>query len=101
MSTPKCPLSGSGLLATGTSFPTEQRPSFQEGPVSRGVELSPSRCSRHSGILLDIELNDLVSLREADARSLFVAVQHMKKEVELSYLAQEAIALDRMSPYAW
>ncbi|GAQ84112.1 DNA-binding cell division cycle control protein [Klebsormidium nitens] len=26
---------------------------------------------------------------------------HMKKEVELSYLAQEAIALDRMSPYAW
>ena len=26
---------------------------------------------------------------------------HMKKEVELSYLAQEAIAPDRRSPYAW
>ena len=26
---------------------------------------------------------------------------HMKKEVELSYLAQEAIAQDRRSPYAW
>lgn len=26
---------------------------------------------------------------------------HMKKEVELSYLAQEAIALDRLSPEAW
>ncbi len=37
-------------------------------------------------------------------RLLYVSLlcmQHMKKEVELSYLAQEAIAMDRMSPYAW
>ena len=26
---------------------------------------------------------------------------HMKKEVEVSYLAQEAIAQDRRSPHAW
>lgn len=26
---------------------------------------------------------------------------HMKREVELSYLAQEAVTLDRQSPYAW
>lgn len=26
---------------------------------------------------------------------------HMKKEVELSYLAQEAVAMDRLSPQAW
>lgn len=26
---------------------------------------------------------------------------HMKREVELSHLAQEAVAMDRHSPYAW
>ncbi len=26
---------------------------------------------------------------------------HMKREVELSHLAQEAVQLDRQSPYAW
>lgn len=25
----------------------------------------------------------------------------MKKEVELSYLAQEAVSMDRLSPQAW
>jgi len=35
--------------------------------------------------------------------SLFFALnwQHMKKDVELSYLAQETVAMDRLSPQAW
>ena len=26
---------------------------------------------------------------------------HLRKEVDLAHLAQEAVALDRRSPYAW
>jgi hypothetical protein len=26
---------------------------------------------------------------------------HMKKEVELSHLAQDAVAIDRLSPHSW
>ncbi|OAE33753.1 hypothetical protein AXG93_1264s1010 [Marchantia polymorpha subsp. ruderalis] len=31
----------------------------------------------------------------------WVLCQHMKKDVELSYLAQETVAMDRLSPQAW
>jgi anaphase-promoting complex subunit 3 len=39
--------------------------------------------------------------RTENAEIYSTVLWHLKKEVELSYLAQESVSLDRQSPHAW
>lgn len=48
-------------------------------------------CQLHSTIWVPVQGLEVYS----------TVLWHMKKEVEVSYLAQEAIAQDRRSPQAW